>query len=172
MAPKLLAMNPLLKLIRVQIILAGTQPIEHLQNLIFTSLSIWVIYLALSINAIYVPHIMPESHQIWAILEQVGSAMFWNLTELEMLSTSYIFLFTGRGVHPQDFCWLHYGRGISTNIIPFIFQHHIQSIQTSVHLILVQQPMSSFYKGIKKYWYIWNSCSTIEKMIATVIVWN
>lgn len=137
-------MKTLLKLLRIQIILAGTQPTEHLQNLIFTPLNIWVIYPALSLNTIHVPHIMPESHQIWAILEQVGSAMFWNLTELEMLPISYIFLCIGRGDHPQDFCWLKYSRGISTNNISFIFQHHIQPMRISFHLILVQWPTSSF----------------------------
>lgn len=125
---------------------------------------------------------MPESHQIWAIFEPVGSVMFWNLTEIRMLSTSYIFLFIERGGwggHPQGFCWLHYARWINTNTISFIFHHHIQSSQVSFNWILVQSPRHSSYKGIKKrgvigidifetdkYW------STIEKIIATVIVWN
>lgn len=50
-------MKTLLKLIKDEIILAGTQPSKQQQNCIFSSLSIWIIYFPLSLIIIYVPHI-------------------------------------------------------------------------------------------------------------------
>lgn len=97
--PNLSVIKTVLWLIRVQWILSGTQSTKHLQNLIFISLNIRAIYLALSLDIIYVSHVMTESHQMWALLEQVINAIFWNPTELERVSSSYIFLFIGRRDH-------------------------------------------------------------------------
>lgn len=39
---------------------AGILSIKHLKNLIFTSLNIWAIYFALSLDIIYILHVMPD----------------------------------------------------------------------------------------------------------------
>lgn len=46
----LLVIKALLWLISIRWILSGTQSTKHLQNLVFTSLYIWAIYLALSLD--------------------------------------------------------------------------------------------------------------------------
>lgn len=106
---------------------AGILSIKHLKNLIFTSLNIWAIYFALSLDIIYILHVMPDVSYSGS-----GNLIFWNLTEIERLSSSHIFLFIGRRDLSQDFCWQQYQRPVSRNTISFIFQHHIQSVQISV----------------------------------------